>query len=44
MKEKTKKLLEDLRRILLLKDGINYSEDTIIQTALTREIERIKAK
>jgi hypothetical protein len=42
MKERTKKLVEDLRRLLLQKDGMNYKDDTIIQVALEREIERVK--
>lgn len=42
MKERTKKLVEDLRRLLLQKDGMNYKDDTLIQVALEREIERIK--
>jgi hypothetical protein len=34
--------VEDLRRLLLQKDGMNYKDDTIIQVALEREIERVK--
>ena len=42
MKEKTKDLIETLRRLLLEKDLIKYSDDTLIQVAITKEIERIK--
>ena len=42
MKEKTKKLLEDLRRLLLAKDGMSYSDDTLIQIAVKTEIEKIR--
>jgi hypothetical protein len=42
MKAKTQKLIEDLRRLLLQTDGIRYSDDTLIQISLEKEIKRIK--
>lgn len=42
MKEKTIKLLEDLRRLLLKKDGLSYRDDTLIQIALEKEIKRVE--
>jgi len=42
MKDKTKEMIERVRRLLLDKDGISYSDDTIIQVALKKEIEDIE--
>ena len=40
--EKIKELIENLKALLYKRDGVNYSDDTLILSALEKELERIK--